>query len=320
MSILMSFQKPQKFRALNKDDIIGVRASIVYENCLTQLATFLILPVDKCTGLLRTGAPCNSVAPFEINITTKGTAATIAWICPNGHSLWRWYSQPVMKFGMQAGDFLFSTNTLLSGNNYAKVALMFKFMNMGMVNRNTFFSIQDTYCINTIKDFWEERRTEALCRLQGKDVVVLADGRNDSPDYRAQYCSYTTMENDTKEIIHVATIDKRQTSWNSVVMEKEGFIRTMDKLTSEIKLVEICTDAHAQIGVLMNPDKGKYKALGIHHSLDMWHGAKNLAKKIAAAAKIKGQSNWLKDIFNHFWWCCKTTDTPEQFLLPTRAP
>lgn len=49
----------------------------------------------------------------------------------------------------------------------------------------------------------------------------------------------------------------------------------LDKLTSEIKLVEICTDAHAQIGALMNPDKGKYKALGIHHSLDIWHGAKN---------------------------------------------
>ncbi len=60
------------------------------------------------------------------------------------------------------------------------------------------------------------------------------------------------MENNTKEIIHVATIDKRQTSWNSVVMEKEGFIQTVDKLISEIKLVEICTDAHAQIGALMN--------------------------------------------------------------------
>lgn len=78
-----------------------------------------------------------------------------------------------MKFGMQIGDFLLSTNILLSGNNYAKVALLFKFMNMGMVNKNTFFSIQDSYCVDTIKDFWEERRSEALSSLQGKDVVVL---------------------------------------------------------------------------------------------------------------------------------------------------
>ena len=78
-----------------------------------------------------------------------------------------------MKSGIQAGDFLLSTNILLSGNNYAKVALLFRFMNMGMVSRNTFFSVQDSYCVDTIKDFWEERRTEALSRLQGEDVVVL---------------------------------------------------------------------------------------------------------------------------------------------------
>ncbi|XP_045924710.1 zinc finger protein 436-like [Micropterus dolomieu] len=169
-----------------------------------------------------------------------------------------------MKCGTQAGDFLLSTNILLSGNDYAKVALLFKFMNMGMVKKNTFVSIQDAYCVDTVKSFWEERRTEALSGLQGKDVVVLA-------------------ENDTKEIIHVATINKQQTSCNSVVMEKEGFIETVDKLTSEIKHEEICTGANAQITALMNPDEGRYKDLGIHHSQDMWHGAKNLVKKIAAA-------------------------------------
>ncbi|XP_038592399.1 zinc finger protein 184-like isoform X9 [Micropterus salmoides] len=275
------FPSPQQ--VLCEDDIVGARASIVYEDCLRQLATFLILPVKKCTGLLKTGVVCDCVAPFEINITSKGTATSVEWICPNGHSLWRWNSQPVMKCGTQAGDFLLSTNILLSGNDYAKVALLFKFMNMGMVKKNTFVSIQDAYCVDTVKSFWEERRTEALSGLQGKDVVVLADGRNDSPGHRAHYCSYANMENDTKEIIHVATINKQQTSCNSVVMEKEGFIKTVDKLTSEIKQEEICTDANAQIAAPMDPDEGRYKDLGSHHSLDMWHGAKNLVKKTAAA-------------------------------------
>ncbi|XP_038592420.1 uncharacterized protein LOC119916461 [Micropterus salmoides] len=273
------FPSPQQ--VLCEDDIVGARASIVYEDCLRQLATFLILPVKKCTGLLKTGVVCDCVAPFEINITSKGTATSVEWICPNGHSLWRWNSQPVMKCGTQAGDFLLSTNILLSGNDYAKVALLFKFMNMGMVKKNTFVSIQDAYCVDTVKSFWEERRTEALSGLQGKDVVVLADGRNDSPGHRAHYCSYAAMENDTKEIIHVATINS-----NSVVMEKEGFIETVDRLTSEIKQEENCTDANAQITALMNPDEGRYKDLGIHHSLDMWHGAKNLVKRIAAAHRI----------------------------------
>ena len=33
-----------------------------------------------------------------------------------------------------------------------------------------------------------------------------------------------------------------------------------------------------------DPDKGRYKDLRIHHSLDMWHGAKNLCKKIATVS------------------------------------
>ncbi|XP_038592422.1 uncharacterized protein LOC119916464 isoform X1 [Micropterus salmoides] len=308
---------PSPHQVLCEDDIVGARASIVYEDCLRQLATFLILPVKKCTGLLKTGVVCDCVAPFEINITSKGTATSVEWICPNGHSLWRWNSQPVMKCGTQAGDFLLSTNILLSGNDYAKVALLFKFMNMGMVKKNTFVSIQDAYCVDTVKAFWEERRTEALSGLQGKDVVVLADGKYDSPGHRAHYCSYATMENDTKEIIHVAIINKQHPSCNSVVMEKEGFIKAVDKLTSEIKLVEICTGANAQIAALMDPDEGRYKDLGIHHSQDMWHGAKNLVKKIAAAAKMEGQAKlliWLKDILNHFWWCCKKADTAKRFL------
>ncbi|KAG1928637.1 hypothetical protein F2P79_023507 [Pimephales promelas] len=262
---------PQK--VLRDDDIIGVRAAVLYENCLRQLVTFLTLPVNRCTGVLRTGLVCDSVAPFATNIGIRGTAMSVEWICPNGHCLWRWNSQPVLKFGMQAGDFLLSTNILLSGNNYTKVALLFKFMNIQMV----------------------------MAEMTHQGIL---------PNTVATQPWSLTL----KEIIHVATIDKRQTNWNSNIMEKEGFIQTVDKLTQEIKVVEFCTDAHVQIGALLNPDKGRYKDLKIHHSLDMWHGAKNLCKKIAT---VKGQSillHWLRDIVNHFWWCCKTAETFEQFL------
>ena len=74
---------------------------------------------------------------------------------------------------MQAGDFLLSSNILLSGNNYAEVALLLKFMNIRMVNPTTHYTIQDTYCVDTIKEYWEEKRSEAISRFQGKDVVLL---------------------------------------------------------------------------------------------------------------------------------------------------
>ncbi|KAG5281678.1 hypothetical protein AALO_G00047580 [Alosa alosa] len=88
-----------------------------------------------------------------------------------------------MKYGMLAGDFMLSANILISGNNYSKIALLFKFMNMGMVGRNTYFTIQDVYCIDTIKKFWMEKRAELIVGLQNKDVVILADGRCDTPGH-----------------------------------------------------------------------------------------------------------------------------------------
>lgn len=76
---------------------------------------------------------------------------------------------------MLAGDFMLGNNILLSGSNYAKVSLLFQFMNMGMVDRSSFFTIQDTYGVDTVKDFWEERRAEAINRLKDRDVVIVGN-------------------------------------------------------------------------------------------------------------------------------------------------
>lgn len=74
----------------------------------------------------------------------------------------------------------------------------------------------------------------------------------DSPGFCAQYCSYSVMEDDTKKIISIVNIDKREMARSSVAMEKEGFIRTFDDLCHEVKLAEICTDANLQISALFS--------------------------------------------------------------------
>lgn len=94
-------------------------------------------------------------------------------VCPQGHVVWNWTSQPAFKFGMLAGDFMLGTNILLSGNNYSKVALLFRLLSMGMLNTTSFHKIQDTYCVDTITEFWEDKRSEVIQRLRGQDVVCF---------------------------------------------------------------------------------------------------------------------------------------------------
>ncbi|XP_038123787.1 uncharacterized protein LOC119771737 [Cyprinodon tularosa] len=235
------------------------------------------------------------------------------------HSLWKWHSQPTLRFGMQGGDFMLSANILLSGNNYRKVALLFKFMAMGMVSVSTFFRIQDAYCIEPVQEYWDKTRAEVLESLRQKDrVVVLGDGRMDSPGHCAQFCTYTTIEQDSRDIVHIVSVDKRETNRNSVIMEKECFIRTMEALLPELAIKEVVTDAHPQSSALLNPERGKYKAWGIQHSLDIWHAAKSLSKKLRRVGTVKNQTiiqAWIKDIVNHFWYCSKHAVTEEQFKM-----
>ncbi|XP_059917338.1 uncharacterized protein LOC132464778 isoform X2 [Gadus macrocephalus] len=143
----------------------------------------------------------------------------------------------------------------------------------------------------------------------------MGDGRMDSPGFCAQYCTYTAMDNDSKKIMSIVNLDKRETNRNSVAMEKEGFIRTIDDLRKDVEVQEVCTDGHLGIKALFS--KGMYKDIGVVHCLDIWHGSKNLSKKFVAAGQQKSCSillQWDRDICNHFWYCCKIAGTYYEFF------
>ena len=74
----------------------------------------------------------------------------------------------------------------------------------------------------------------------------------DSPGFCAQYCTYTAMDNDSKKIMSIVNLDKRETNRNSVAMEKEGFICTIDALRKDVEVQEVCTDRHLGIKALFS--------------------------------------------------------------------
>lgn len=83
--------------------------------------------------------------------------------------------------------------------------------------------------------------------------ISLGDGRMDSPGHCAQYCSYVAMDNSTKEVVSVVTVDKREVGKSSTKMEKEGFVRTLDSLHSQgVVIQEVVTDAHTSIAAYMS--------------------------------------------------------------------
>lgn len=80
-----------------------------------------------------------------------------------------------------------------------------------------------------------------LCQPSG-------DGRNDSPGFSAQYCTYTVMDYDTGDILNIAIVDKREVGLKSPNMEKAAFLRCLQALhDGNVKVKEVITDAHPSI-------------------------------------------------------------------------
>lgn len=89
--------------------------------------------------------------------------------------------------------------------------------------------------------------------IKDNNFLISGDGRNDSPGHSAQYCTYTMMDDQSKKIISLITMDKRETGKKSCNMEKACFMKSMnDLLENHINIEEVVKDAHIQIGAVMS--------------------------------------------------------------------
>ncbi len=83
--------------------------------------------------------------------------------------------------------------------------------------------------------------------------IVAGDGRNDSPGHSAQYCTYSLIEQNTKDLIAVVIVDKRETNLKSSTMELTALRRGLRWLKEQGACVaEVTTDAHPQIAHLFS--------------------------------------------------------------------
>jgi hypothetical protein len=62
------------------------------------------------------------------------------------------------------------------------------------------------------------------------------------------------MDNSSKKIVSIVTMDKRETDKKSTNMEKACFLKAMEEVQEDhnLDIEEVVTDAHLQIGALMS--------------------------------------------------------------------
>ena len=121
-------------------------------------------------------------------------------------------------FPFFVNNVIFAAAILFSGNNYTKIALLCKFLNLQHIKKQptTRFSV-----------------------------------RNDSPGHSAQYCLYTLMDTETKKIADIQVVDKRETGLKSAAMEKLGLQRGLHALAGTVNICELATDASTSIMAML---------------------------------------------------------------------
>ena len=79
------------------------------------------------------------------------------------------------------------------------------------------------------------------------------DARNDSPGFCAQYYTYTLLNHESKEVVDVEFLDKRQANDKSTTMEPMALIKALNKIKHlGLSVKELVTDAHPTISAILS--------------------------------------------------------------------
>ena len=272
--------------------VVSDRKFIVFESCLKQLLRFCC----KCGAVV-----------VHTETFVRGSMLGAKLKCMNGCEV-IWHSQTLLR-KMPAGNLLIAGAILFTGGQFTKFAEFAACLNMQMISKTTFFSIQNTYLHPVVEAEYSLQQTALLSAVADDQVFLCGDGQCDSPGHSAKYLTYTLIDEASQYILASKVICVAEVS-NSNAMELEGLKRSLSLVEDHrIKVIGIATDRHPQISSFMKHERGE-----LLHQFDIFHTAKSLTKSLWGACKKKGHEeiqSWITSIIHHLWWSCATCDGNE---------
>ena len=209
-----------------------------------------------------------------------------------------------MTGNMSAGNLLVSASVLFSGSTMHRFAAMADILNLQSLSESEFYRIQDACLFPIIQKAYDRHIDTVNAWLGDAPLLLIGDGRCDSPGHSAKYGTYTLMDQNTGVILDFQQVQVSEVA-NSYQMEKEGLHRDIQKVQSEgFTIAVLATDRHSQVTKYMKEEHPQ-----IDHQYDVWHLAKSVVMKLTEKAKPKKCSDlmpWIKLVSNHLWWSAST--------------
>ena len=141
----------------------------------------------------------------ELKTTQTGTMLSIVSKCSSCDGIYTWNSQPFSLGKFPAGNILLSFAIICAGATVNKVLVVFRHMGLLCYYETTYYYHQQHLLFPTITKFWRCFQERVSRSLNGKEVVLAGDGRNDSMGHSAKYGTYTIFCC-TVGLIHIVVV------------------------------------------------------------------------------------------------------------------
>ena len=204
----------------------------------------LLLTIFKA----RCQTPGCTVVP-TVHYYFVGVAIIIKSSCSAGHT--HKFCSSHQTNEVYANNLQVATSIMVSGNQFAKIERMARFLHLQFMSKSTYYRFQRLYVVPGINEWWMWMKQELVTEFSGQDVVVGGDGQCDSPGFNAKNICYFMMEVTSNYILDIEVLDKRHVGLISTNMEKEAAQRSLDRLKQELKIVEFVTDASTSVIALL---------------------------------------------------------------------
>ena len=179
-----------------------------------------------------------------------GVAIIIKSSCSAGHTHKFCSSHETNE--VYANNLQVMTSIMVSGNQFAKIEQMGRFLLFQFISKSTYYRFQRLYVVPEINEWWMWMKQELVTEFSGQDVVVGGDGQCDSPGFNAKNICYFMMQATSNHILDIEVLDKRHVGLISTNMEKEAAQRSLDRQKQELKIVEFVTDASTSVIALLD--------------------------------------------------------------------
>lgn len=125
--------------------------------------------------------------------STRGSQIKIEWTCLNNHH-GRWASCPDAR-GLPENNLLVSAATLFSGTTFTEVHEWASILNLQLLKKTQYYSIQSNYLIPVIHFAYKDHHNNLIRRLmraktEGESIELCGDARTDSP---GEYFFFNTI-------------------------------------------------------------------------------------------------------------------------------